>query len=36
MIGVLKSRAQDIFRFEPQIVTAEIKAVTSQPVVAFR
>ena len=35
VIGVLKPRAQDIFRFEPQIVTAEIKAVPSQPVVAF-
>jgi hypothetical protein len=32
---VLKPRAQDIFKFEPQIVTAEIKAVPSQPVVAF-
>jgi hypothetical protein len=35
VIGVLKPRAQDIFKFAPQIVTAEIKAVTSQPVVAF-
>lgn len=35
VIGVLKARAQDIFKFEPQIVTAEIKAVPSQPVVAF-
>lgn len=35
VIGVLKPRAQDIFKFEPQIVTAEIKAVPSQPVVAF-
>jgi hypothetical protein len=35
VIGVLKPRAQDIFKFEPQIVTAEIKAVTTQPVVAF-
>lgn len=35
MIGVLKPRAQDIFKFEPQIVTAEIKAVANQPVVAF-
>ena len=26
VIGVLKPRAQDIFEFEPQIVTAEIKA----------
>ena len=35
VIGVLKPRAQDIFKFEPQIVTAEIKAVPTQPVVAF-
>jgi hypothetical protein len=35
VIGVLKSRAQDIFKFEPQIVTAEIKAVHGQAVVAF-
>lgn len=35
VIGVLKPRAQDIFKFDPQIVTAEIKAVPSQPVVAF-
>lgn len=35
IIGVLKPRAQDIFKFEPQIVTAEIKAVPNQPVVAF-
>ncbi len=35
VIGVLKPRAQDIFKFAPQIVTAEIKAVPSQPVVAF-
>jgi len=35
VIAVLKPRAQDIFKFEPQIVTAEIKAVPSQPVVAF-
>ena len=35
VIGVLKPRAQDIFKFEPQIVTAEIKAVPAQPVVAF-
>lgn len=35
VIGVLKPRAQDIFKFEAQIVTAEIKAVPSQPVVAF-
>lgn len=35
VIGVLRPRAQDIFKFEPQIVTAEIKATPSQPVVAF-
>lgn len=35
VIGVLKPRAQDIFKFEQQIVTAEIKAVPNQPVVAF-
>ncbi|MFT3976844.1 MAG: hypothetical protein QM688_06995 [Sphingomonas bacterium] len=35
VMGVLKPRAQDIFKFEPQIVTAEIKATPSQPVVAF-
>lgn len=35
VIGVLKPRAQDVFKFEPQIVTAEIKAVSNQPVVAF-
>lgn len=35
VIGVLKPRAQDIFKFEPQIVTAEIKVIPSQPVVAF-
>jgi hypothetical protein len=35
VIGVLRPRAQDIFKFEPQIVTAEIKATPGQPVVAF-
>lgn len=35
VIGVLKPRAQDIFKFEQQIVAAEIKAVPGQPVVAF-
>ena len=35
VMGVLRPRAQDIFKFEPQIVTAEIKAVPNQPVVAF-
>jgi hypothetical protein len=35
VIGVLKPRAQDIFKFWPQIVSAEIKAVPGEPVVAF-
>lgn len=35
VLGVLKPRAQDIFRFEPQIIAAEIKATPTQPVVAF-
>lgn len=35
VIGVLKPRAQDLLKFEPQIVTAEIKIDPSQPVVAF-
>ena len=35
VIGVLKPRAQDIFKFEPRIVTAEIKVVSDQSVVAF-
>lgn len=35
VIGVLKPQASDIFKFEPQIVTAEVKIVPSQPVVAF-
>jgi hypothetical protein len=35
VLGVMKPRAQDIFRFEPQIVSAEIKATPTQPVVAF-
>lgn len=35
VLGVLKPRAQDIFKFEPQIVAAEIKAAPGQPVVAF-
>lgn len=35
VIGVLRPRAQDIFKFEPQIVSAEIKAVPNQPVTAF-
>ncbi|MCH4894289.1 hypothetical protein GO308_14300 [Sphingomonas sp. SFZ2018-12] len=35
VLGVMKPRAQDIFRFEPQIIAAEIKATPSLPVVAF-
>ena len=35
VLGVMKPRAQDIFRFEPQIIAAEIKATPTQPVVAF-
>ncbi len=35
VMGVLKPRAQDMFKFEPQIVAAEIKATPGQPVVAF-
>ena len=35
VIGVLRPRAQDIFKFESQIVTAEVKATPGQPVVAF-
>lgn len=35
VIGVLKPRAQDILKFEPQIVSAEIKIDPNQPVVAF-
>lgn len=35
VIGVIKPRAQDIFKFGQQIVTAEIKVVPNQPVVAF-
>jgi hypothetical protein len=35
VIGVLKPRAEDLLKFEPQIVTAEIKIDPSQPVVAF-
>jgi hypothetical protein len=32
---VLKPRAQDLLKFEPQIVAAEIKIDPSQPVTAF-
>jgi hypothetical protein len=35
VIGVLKPRTQDMLKFEPQIVSAEIKIDRSQPVVAF-
>ena len=35
VIGVLKPRAQDLLKFEPQIVSAEIKIDPNQPVVAF-
>ena len=35
VIGVLKPRAQDILKFEPQIVSAEIKIDPGQPVIAF-
>jgi hypothetical protein len=35
VIGVLKPKAQDLLKFEPQIVSAEIKVEPSQPVVAF-
>jgi hypothetical protein len=35
VIGVLKPRAQDILKFEPQVVSAEIKIDPNQPVVAF-
>lgn len=35
VIGVLKPRAQDLLKFEPQIVSAEIKIDPTQPVVAF-
>jgi hypothetical protein len=35
VIGVLKPKAQDLLKFEPQIVSAEIKIDPNQPVVAF-
>ncbi|MFN3945008.1 MAG: hypothetical protein ACK4K7_08770 [Allosphingosinicella sp.] len=35
VIGVLKPRVQDLLKFEPQIVAAEIKIDPGQPVVAF-
>lgn len=35
VIGVLRPRMEDIIKFEPQVVSAEIKIDPSQPVVAF-
>jgi hypothetical protein len=35
VVGVLKPRTQDMLKFEPQIVSAEIKIDPNQPVVAF-
>ena len=35
VIGVLRPRTQDLLKFEPQIVSAEIKIDPNQPVVAF-
>lgn len=35
VLGVLRPRAQDLLKFEPQIVSAEIKIDPGQPVVAF-
>ncbi|MGW8191596.1 hypothetical protein [Sphingomonas hankookensis] len=35
VIGVLKPRTQDMLKFEPQIVSAEIKIDPNQPVIAF-
>lgn len=35
VIGVLKPRTHDMLKFEPQIVSAEIKIDPNQPVVAF-
>lgn len=35
VIGVFRPRRGDIFQFEPQLITAEIKSVPNQPVVAF-
>lgn len=35
VLGVLRPRTQDILKFEPQIVSAEIKIDPNQPVVAF-
>ena len=35
IIGVLKPQAKDIFKFQPQIITAEIKTAAGETVVAF-
>lgn len=35
VIGVLKARADDILKFPPQIISAEIKIDPNQPVIAF-
>ena len=35
VIGVLRPRVQDLLKFEPQIVSAEIKIDPNQPVIAF-
>lgn len=35
VIGVLRPQAQDIIKFESQIISAEIKIDSAQPVVAF-
>jgi hypothetical protein len=35
VLGVLRPKAQDLLKFDPEIVAAEIKATPSQPVVAF-
>jgi len=34
-MGVLKPRASDLYKFEPRIVSAEIKVVADQSIVAF-
>ena len=35
VIGVLRPKAQDMLKFEPQIVSAEIKIDPNQPIIAF-
>jgi hypothetical protein len=35
VLGLSKPKAQDLLKFEPELVAAEIKATPSQPVVAF-